>query len=77
MGDTQKVDEGGEQLRQKREDHADIVVMGSTGGKIVPASMSELDQRMPLGTGPPLNEGAIQRRDVLGGIIHSYYRQAA
>ncbi|MCP4164591.1 MAG: transposase [Chloroflexi bacterium] len=36
-----------------------------------------LDQRMPLGTGPPLNEGAIQRRDVLGGIIRSYYRQAA
>ena len=36
-----------------------------------------LDQRIPLDTGPPIREGSIQRRDVLGGIIHSYYRQAA
>ncbi len=36
-----------------------------------------LGQRVPLGTMPPLGEGAIQRRDVLAGIVHSYHRQAA
>jgi transposase InsO family protein len=36
-----------------------------------------LGQHVPLGTRPPRREGAIQRRDVLGGIVHSYYRQAA
>ena len=36
-----------------------------------------LNQRIPLGTGPPIKEGSIQRRDVLGGVIHSYYRQSA
>ena len=36
-----------------------------------------LDQCESLGTEPPIKEGSIQRRDVLGGIVHSYYHQAA
>jgi hypothetical protein len=36
-----------------------------------------LGQDTPEGLGPVSLEGEIHRRDVLGGIIHDYYRQAA
>lgn len=36
-----------------------------------------LGQDMPEGLGSVSLEGEIRRRDVLGGIIHDYYRQAA
>ena len=36
-----------------------------------------LDQDSPEGLKLVSSEGAIRRRDVLGGIIHDYYREAA
>ena len=36
-----------------------------------------LGQDTPEGLGPVSLEGEIRRRDVLGGIIYNYYRQAA
>jgi putative transposase len=36
-----------------------------------------IGQRTPIARLPPNGNGPIQRRDVLGGIIHDYYRKAA
>jgi hypothetical protein len=36
-----------------------------------------LDQDSPLGLEPALTEGLIRYRNVLGGIIRDYYREAA
>jgi len=36
-----------------------------------------LEQDTPEGLGPVSLEGEVRRRDVLGGIIHDYYREAA
>ncbi len=36
-----------------------------------------LNQDSPLGLGPVTQEGPIQHRNVLGGIIRDYYREAA
>ncbi len=36
-----------------------------------------LDQDRPLGLAPGAKEGAIRYRNVLGGIIRDYYREAA
>jgi transposase InsO family protein len=36
-----------------------------------------LDQQCPVPFAPPADRGPIRRRDVLGGLIHDYERQAA
>ena len=36
-----------------------------------------IEQRCPIPYGRPQHTGSIQRRDVLGGIIHDYYRSPA
>jgi putative transposase len=36
-----------------------------------------IDQQMPIPLPTPETQGEIYRRDVLGGIIHEYYREAA
>ena len=36
-----------------------------------------LDQEIPIPDEERRDEGAIQRRDVLGGLLHDYFRQAA
>jgi transposase InsO family protein len=36
-----------------------------------------LRQQIPLGSAFPPGSGAVQRRDVLGGVIHDYYRAAS
>jgi putative transposase len=36
-----------------------------------------IDQRCPIPYGQPQHTGSIQRRNILGGIIHDYYRSPA
>ncbi len=36
-----------------------------------------IDQNTPIPKLPECRDGPIRRKDVLGGIIHSYYRKAA
>ena len=36
-----------------------------------------LDQQCPIPFEPVLHPDSVQRRDILGGILHDYYRQAA
>jgi hypothetical protein len=36
-----------------------------------------IQQNTPIPRPPCGNEGAIRRREVLGGLIHDYYREAA
>jgi putative transposase len=36
-----------------------------------------LGQQCPIPLEPTSNTGPVQRRDILGGIVHDYYRQAA
>jgi putative transposase len=36
-----------------------------------------IDQRSPIPYGQPQHAGSIQRRNILGGIIHDYYRSPA
>ena len=36
-----------------------------------------LDQQCPLPLGSMPRDGPIERRDILGGVLHAYYRRAA
>ena len=36
-----------------------------------------LDQRRPIPLENAARDGPIQRRDILGGVLHDYYRRAA
>jgi hypothetical protein len=36
-----------------------------------------LEQQAPIPRAPSSQGGLIQRREVLGGLLHDYYRQAA
>ena len=36
-----------------------------------------IEQRTPIPRAHPSQEGLVHRRDVLGGLLHDYYRQAA
>ena len=36
-----------------------------------------IDQRCPLPLGGAARDGPIERRDILGGVLHDYHRRAA
>ena len=36
-----------------------------------------LEQQTPIPRAQPSQDGLIQRREVLGGLLHDYFRQAA
>ena len=36
-----------------------------------------IDQRCPVPLGNAARDGPVERRDILGGVLHDYYRRAA